>query len=83
MKYKINICEKITYNHETTIESDSTNIDHILDEAEKADCLDDVLDNLRERRCEIVNFVKDEDGSNTEIEIDDLEELKEGLSNDK
>jgi len=76
MKYKINICEKVTYNHGAVIESDSTNIDHVLDEAQKADCLDDVLFNLKQRGCKIISSCRDE-GDYGEIEIDDLEELKE------
>lgn len=76
-KYKINICETVPFNHTVIFESDALDIEKVLDKAEKENCLDDVVFALNDQGCKVINVDRDE-GSCGEIEIDDLEEVKEG-----
>lgn len=75
-KYKISVLETLAFNHEITLESDTSDIDKILDEAQKERCLDDVILTLEEKGCNVLNVDKD-DGSYGEIEIDDYEEMED------
>lgn len=75
-KYRINICETVPFNHTVIFESDAPNIEKVLDKAEKENCLDDVVYALKSQGCKVSNIDRDE-GDYGEIEIDDLEEIKE------
>jgi len=77
MKYKIGIVEVVTFRHSMVIDApEGTDMDNLLDTAQKERNMDDVRMSLREHGCEILKY--DEDGSgDTEIEIDDMDEVKE------
>lgn len=75
-KYKISVLEALAFNHEITLESDTSDIDKILDEAQKERCLDDVILTLKDKGCNLLNVDKD-DSSYGEIEIDDCEEMED------
>lgn len=79
-KYRINIEEKVTFNHEVIIESneDTDYIESILDDiGDETDNLEDAIEYLEENGCNILKTYEDDDGIYSEIEKDGLEEIKE------
>lgn len=79
-RYRINIEEKVTFNHEVIIESnkDIDYIESILDDIDdEADNLDDAIEYLEENGCDILKTYKDDDGIYSEIEKGGLEAIKE------
>lgn len=76
MKYRIGVNEIITNNHVIILEVDSDkNIDSILDIAQKEKSLSDVKYSLKENGCKIISVTEDEGIG--EIEIDDMDEVKD------
>jgi hypothetical protein len=79
-RYRINIEEKVTFNHEIIIESDKDVdcIDSILNDLDdEVDDLDDATRYLEENGCNILKVYRDDDGIDSEVESDDLEEIEE------
>jgi hypothetical protein len=77
MKINIKICEKVKFEHEATIEvPEGIDIEEMLDKAEREDQLDDVLYVLEEKyKCKMLEISRDNDGADSEIEIDDYEKI--------
>lgn len=88
-KYKLSINETRCFNHGITIETDlnEEEVDSLLDEVErskpKPDRLDDYIDLLvgagqsKDIEIKISERSIDEDGYNSEIECDELEEIED------
>ena len=78
MKYRINVNERTEFNHSIIIKSDASNIYTVLDNAEGQESLEDTIYSLKENGCKVLKVDRDESGSNVGIEIDDMNEIKEG-----
>jgi hypothetical protein len=78
MKVKIQVWEKVTFEHDVTVEvPEGADMETLLDNAAKGDGLDDVTYTLEKAGCKVLNIVRDESGMNCEIEIPDYEEVED------
>lgn len=78
MKYKLQVYETCTFNHEITIEvANSTETDELYDYVERqSENITEAIDSLIEKGAKILNQVIDSSGDG-EIEINEYEELEE------
>ena len=77
-KYKVYVTESVKFSHEIIIEvDDNCDIDRILDRAETECCFDDVIGSLKDDDCKIIERINDEDGDYGDINIDDMNEIKD------
>jgi hypothetical protein len=81
MKIKISVHEKVTYDHEITVEvPEDFNLDAVLDKAEKSNNFDNVHYILEEAGCKVLDICHDDSGMDIEIEIPEYDEVEDDES---